>query len=65
MTPKLGDYTPSDSGPWQRVTCDCGCEEQHVAPDFGPKHEMVWHCWCRPVVTFGHDGIIVSHNVAQ
>lgn len=62
MNPVLGDWSPSDSGPWSTHWDE---EERlpHVMPDFGPKHVISMQCWCHPVLeTIGPS---VSHNVAQ
>lgn len=61
----LGDWTPSDSGPWM-TEWDNENGVPHVIPAFGPKHELSWQCWCHPVpVDDRYTEPVVSHNVAQ
>jgi hypothetical protein len=62
MNPVLGDWAPSDSGPWI-TEWDAENSIPHVMPDFGPKHAASILCWCHPVL----DTVMpsVSHNVAQ
>lgn len=61
---KLGDWTPSDSGPWRRYSSDF-TDEQHVVPGFGKKHLLDPYCWCYPHVQEIVGGDLVTHNVAQ
>lgn len=60
--PRLGDWTPSDSGPW--VTLWNG-DVPHVIPNFGPKHQVSVRCWCHPVLDEDYSDAAVSHNVAH
>lgn len=56
----------SDSGPWRRYTCTCGCANEHVVPGFEHrKHALILECWCHPWLELVEDGVIVHHNVAQ
>lgn len=63
-TPALGDWTPSDSGPW-RTLWDDDLQMTHVMPAFGPRHQLSWKCWCHPVFDGDYTVAALSHNVAQ
>lgn len=63
MTPKLGDWTHSDAGPWRTLCGEGGLP--HVYPVFGPKHALSFKCWCHPVLEEQSEQAIISHNVAQ
>jgi len=62
MSPSLGDWSPSDSGPWITAWDE---EERipHLMPDFGPKHAVSALCWCHPILDTRQAAI--AHNVAQ
>lgn len=60
--PALGDWQPSDSGPWV-TKWDDETELPHVMPDFGRKHELSHLCWCHPIVDTIQ--VAITHNVAQ
>lgn len=64
MTARLGDWTPSDAGPW-RTVWDEKSQVPHVMPGFGPKHVLSVRCWCHPILDERYTEAAVSHNVAQ
>lgn len=62
-SPQLGDWTPSDAGPWRTLTDeDDGCV--HIMPLYGPPHVFYPVCWCHPVCA-PDEMTVILHNVAQ
>ena len=62
--PRLGDWTPSDSGPWMTLW-DEEYEVPHVVPGFGPTHTLSMRCWCHPIIDADYVQSAVSHNVGH